>query len=163
MLRSFKLSKVGFNHDININDSLEFEGETYIIRAIGKVDMGIHKTGGVWFRLDVVAQKEDLIPRVLSKKGEFGFQHRIRMDKIKLGDHRLNVGDLVNTNIGYCRVISILRIRYEFVDLVIDFVGETISELTADEFKKIKKINMLNSMGWEIYSNNNSQKIGGIK
>ncbi|HHJ3433246.1 TPA: hypothetical protein ACQJHO_000816 [Enterococcus faecium] len=164
MLKVMKLEKIGFNNSLKLNDVFDYDGQSWIVRAIPQnrikaryVNLG-GKTG---WQHDVIEATV-----VAQKVGTFDENNRVSKETGITSTYKTsNVNNLLSRE--DCRIIKVgdvcdlgdnaiylatevLEIKYSFVDVVTKLKGISVTELPLKENQKLMNQHRLNELGWSV-------------
>ncbi|EGO2601788.1 hypothetical protein [Enterococcus faecalis] len=164
MLKVLKLEKIGFNNSLKLNDMFDYDGHSWLVRAIPQnrikaryINLG-GKTG--WqhdvIEATVVAQELGTFDESnrVSKETEITSTYKTA-NVNNLSSHEncriIKVGDVcdLGDNAIYLAT-EVLEIKYSFVDVVIKLKGISVTELPLKENQKLMNQHRLNELGWSV-------------
>lgn len=162
MLGVMKLEKIGFNNSLKLNDIFDYEGESWLVRAIAKnrikaryVNLG-GKSGWQHDLIEaiVVAQKVGTFDENNKNPKETGITITFKTANVNnLSSHEkrqiVKVGDVCDMgNNAIYLATEVLEIKYSFIDVITKLKGVSVTELPLKDVKKIKNQHRLNELGW---------------
>lgn len=170
MLKMMKLEKIGFNNSLKLNDVFDYEGDSWIVRAIAQniIKARYVNFGGVtgWqydvIEALVVAQKIGTFDEnnLFSEEADItNTYNTAKLNRISSNKNQriVKVGDVcyLGDNKFYLTT-EVLEIKYSFVDIVVDLKGISVTELPVKETMKLKNRHKLNELGWSVFRANSN-------
>lgn len=156
MLKQFTLKRIGFGKALKINDVFEYGNEKWIIRHIVNIKIDkrlVQVLGKHGFQHDVivsevVAQNANSfdIRNLKNHEIELIFSHKSDFFK------GIGIGEIVRSEeLGNLYVVKTIEsIKYEMVDVHVDFIASNIVELPIKEVKRLSNKQKLNELGWKV-------------
>lgn len=162
ILAEFKLTRVGFDKSIKINDVFDHQNDSWIIRAISSSRVKNRRVKGFGGKygiqrdvivVDVVAQKVGTINVMNLSAKNSSMTWTINTAKVNTydGDNFINIGESVICEDGRTYIVTqINEIGYKFVDIKIDFEALSVTELPERETIKLSTKQKITELGWQV-------------
>ncbi|EOL42015.1 hypothetical protein RV11_GL003490 [Enterococcus phoeniculicola] len=167
MLGQFTLTRVGFDKSLKENDVFDYKDSQWIIRSIASSEVKSRVVKGFAGRrgrqsdvivAKVVAQKAGTcaIQNMTHKYSELTFTMNTASEDFgRFWDDLVRVGEVTTCDDGRTYILTGIKgIYYSFVDIKMEFLASSVTELPKAESKRLSNKNKLNELGWEVLKSN---------